>query len=297
MCFSRLSVASASRWGTPPVSARLAAAPSGPNGALNSFWYSKCVALPLSISVSRSTIIAVERAGPRPSHFAYHGGSSSVSVHCTSKLTPRRFRRWCISYPRRTAPLECPLMARWIVTHWSVLSGFITNSHTFCGGHAMSMLVRTRPIGGADPSGLPRPQRLAGGLPLAQRALHRGIEAVQAHVHELRRAVVAREQVALEPVHERADQLERLARDRRRDARGQRRGRQGQAHGGAGEQQVLGDALDHLAVGEDIGPRDVERPAAGAPGGRGGDEVGEHVAPVDRPGAEVPPARGGESRG
>ena len=71
-----------------------------------------------------------------------------------------------------------------------------------------------------------RPYRAAScsdGLPLAQRSLDGGVEAVQTHAEQLGGAIVAGQQVAVEALHQRPDELEVLAGDRRGDAAGHRR--------------------------------------------------------------------------
>ena len=67
-------------------------------------------------------------------------------------------------------------------------------------------------------------QRLVA-LPLAQRALDGGVEAVQADAEGRGGAVVAREQVVLERLHQRPDQRRVLAGDRRGHHGGDRRER------------------------------------------------------------------------
>src|SRR6478752_6152610 len=89
----------------------------------------------------------------------------------------------------------------------------MTTSHTFSGGASIVIDVMPSLMRWAT---LSRGQLLHG-LPLAQRSLDRGVEAVQTHPEQLRRAVVAGKQVAVEALHQRPDELDGLAGDRRRD--------------------------------------------------------------------------------
>src|SRR6478752_6591101 len=110
-----------------------------------------------------------------------------------------------------------------MVTHSRSRVGSISASHTSSGGASMSMVAFT-----AVMSGTPRYPSAGGelllGLPVAQRALDCGVERVQPDRHQLVGPIVAREQVADEPLHERADELVILAGDRGRYPARHRRG-------------------------------------------------------------------------
>src|SRR4051794_33106561 len=105
----------------------------------------------------------------------------------------------------------------------------MTKSQTSFGGTSMSIEVWTAliEVGERTSAG---GQRLARLFPLAQRALDRRVVAVQAHAEQFGRAHLARQQVAREALHERADELRRLAADRRGDPGGERAAGDRQPH-------------------------------------------------------------------
>ena len=84
----------------------------------------------------------------------------------------------------------------------------------------MSMAVRDGAHGSGTVSGSARPQRLARLLPLAQRALDRGVEGVQAHAEQLGGARLSRgSRSPSQALHQRADERGVLAGDRGGHAR------------------------------------------------------------------------------
>ena len=109
------------------------------------------------------------------------------------------------------------------------------------------------------------------------------------------RTIVARQQVAGQALHERPDEARLLACERGRD-RGHQPGRVApDVQRAATHEHEVGDALDHLPVGQDVGAGDVERePARGVRGRRRGEQEGTHVAHVDRLRAVLAPGRQGE---
>src|SRR3954470_3880487 len=90
----------------------------------------------------------------------------------------------------------------------------MTTSQTSSGGASIVIDVMTSLMRAAN---LSRSQ-LFDRLPLAQRPLDRRVERMQANAEQRGGAVVARQQVAVQALHQRPDQLDRLARDRRRHA-------------------------------------------------------------------------------
>ena len=133
-------------------------------------------------------------------------------------------------------------------------------------------------------------------LPLAQRALDRRVERVQVDAERARRGVVARQQVVLERLHERADQRGVLAGDRRGDHGGDRRQRDAEFQRRAADHHGVGDTGDHGGVGHHVGAGDVPRPGGGRRRGRGTGKVVQHVAAVDRRGPVSAPRRQGHHR-
>src|SRR4051812_36566403 len=150
------------------------------------------------MGVSRYSVSACERAGPRPFQIACVGASQSSSSQCTWKLTPRRHSVWSIS------PSDALLSLRWIVTHSPNRCGSMITSQTFSGGASIVIDVMTSLMRAAT---LSRGQLLQR-LPVAQRSLDRGVEPMQPHAEQRGGAVVAWEQITVEAFHERPDELD-----------------------------------------------------------------------------------------
>src|SRR4051794_6948575 len=125
-----------------------------------------------------------------------------------------------------------------MVTHLSAFVGSMTNSQTVSGGASMSIEVWTELIEVRERTSAGG-ERLARRFPLAQRALDGGVEVVQADAEELGRARVAREEVARQALHERADELRRLAADGGRDLRRERAAAEAQAQRRAPDQHQV----------------------------------------------------------
>src|SRR3954471_7358294 len=99
-------------------------------------------------------------------------------------------RPWRSVDPSLSGRSETRSTSRWIVTQSPRRSGSISTSHTFSGGASISIEAVTLLTRG----NLSGRQWLAL-LPLPQRAFHRRVERVQADSEEVRRRVVAREEV------------------------------------------------------------------------------------------------------
>src|SRR2546430_3028237 len=98
-----------------------------------------------------------------------------------------------------------------MVTQSPRRSGSITVSHTRCAGASILIFTWTTLIGVQT---LPCREWL-GFLPLPQRMFDRTVQGVNADAKQFRRAIVARQQVVLEALHQGPDQCVVLARDHR----------------------------------------------------------------------------------
>src|SRR4051812_39311711 len=107
-----------------------------------------------------------------------------------------------------------------MVTHSPSRLGSITTSRTRSGGASMTIEASTRLMGAPyRPGASARGQRLDG-LPVAQGALDRGVERVQAHAQKVDGGGVPGQEVVLQALHEGADQLGLLLGDGRGHAAG-----------------------------------------------------------------------------
>ena len=88
-------------------------------------------------------MIAVERAGPPPSHSASRGLSIAISVQCTRNVSPRTCIAWSIVEPLRSGESDTWETDLWIVTQSPRRWGSMMVSHTCSIGASISILAET----------------------------------------------------------------------------------------------------------------------------------------------------------
>ena len=192
------------------------------------------------------------RGPPRP-----HGAarSTSASDHFTLKFARCRQSVWSTRKPSRRSPSStCPSL-RWIVTQSPKWPGSMITSQTCSGGTAISVEAFTDRHRAASSS--VRSQSRSARSTAASKPCRWTPNAAGG-------AIVAREQVVLERLHQRLDQRRVLAGDRGGDDRGDRGEREAESQRGPADHQRVGDARDHRRVGHHVRAGDVPGPAGTA---------------------------------
>ena len=265
MSFNRRREAFASFSGMPPTMTREAAAPSGPNGSAK---FVAVVEMRTSVTFAQPILgnrLRARRPGAfpageaggvelleRPADLERHAAQMQRLTHL--EAGPDRTGIDVVDAVDDRDPFA---HAPWV--HDGVpdlLEGGVDVDAGDHERHGAENLAAARADDAGPPPSSGR-QRLAG-LPFAQRSLDRAVEAVKSHAEQSRGAIVARQQIAREALHERADEAGVLTCDRGGDGRGDRRHVAPERKRSAAHEHEVGDALDHLSVAEHVGTGDIE---------------------------------------